>query len=118
MDDAERQFNKFRQQYNTVDVTKESELYLTQSITLETKKLEQKQAEMAAKYTAEHPAMREINGQLTAINKQIGELNSTLKQLPDVQRQYLQLYREVEVKTQLYTALFKFIPTTSYCQSR
>ncbi|MFK6811416.1 polysaccharide biosynthesis tyrosine autokinase [Acinetobacter baumannii] len=107
LDDAERQFNKFRQQYNTVDVTKESELYLTQSITLETKKaeLEQKQAEMAAKYTAEHPAMREINGQLAAINKQIGELNSTLKQLPDVQRQYLQLYREVEVKTQLYTAL-------------
>ncbi|EMP2929713.1 polysaccharide biosynthesis tyrosine autokinase [Acinetobacter baumannii] len=107
LDDAERPFNKFRQQYNTVDVTKESELYLTQSITLETKKaeLEQKQAEMAAKYTAEHPAMREINGQLAAINKQIGELNSTLKQLPDVQRQYLQLYREVEVKTQLYTAL-------------
>lgn len=107
LDDAEREFNKFRQQYNTVDVTKESELYLTQSITLETKKaeLEQKQAEMAAKYTAEHPAMREINGQLTAITKQIGELNSTLKQLPDVQRQYLQLYREVEVKTQLYTAL-------------
>lgn len=107
LDDAERQFNKFRQQYNTVDVTKESELYLTQSITLETKKaeLQQKQAEMAAKYTAEHPAMREINGQLTAVSKQIGELNSTLKQLPDVQRQYLQLYREVEVKTQLYTAL-------------
>jgi tyrosine-protein kinase Etk/Wzc len=49
--------------------------------------------------------MREINGQLTAINKQISELNSTLKQLPDIQRQYLQLYREVEVKTQLYTAL-------------
>lgn len=107
LDDAERQFNKFRQQYNTVDVTKESELYLTQSITLETKKseLEQKQAEMAAKYTTEHPVMREINGQITAINKQIGELNNTLKQLPDVQRQYLQLYREVEVKTQLYTAL-------------
>ncbi|MFP0970368.1 polysaccharide biosynthesis tyrosine autokinase [Acinetobacter baumannii] len=107
LDDAERQFNKFRQQYNTVDVTKESELYLTQSITLETRKaeLEQKQAEMASKYTADHPAMREINGQITAINKQIGELNNTLKQLPDVQRQYLQLYREVEVKTQLYTAL-------------
>ena len=107
LDDAEREFNKFRQQYNTVDVTKESELYLTQSIALETKKaeFEQKQAEMAAKYTTEHPVMREINGQLAAINKQIGELNSTLKQLPDVQRQYLQLYREVEVKTQLYTAL-------------
>ena len=27
LDVAEREFNKFRQQYNTVDVTKESELY-------------------------------------------------------------------------------------------
>lgn len=107
LDDAEREFNKFRQQYNTVDVTKESELYLTQSMTLETKKIElqQQEADLAAKYTAEHPAMREINAQITTINKQISELNSTLKQLPDLQRQYLQLYREVEVKTQLYTAL-------------
>ena len=107
LDDAEREFNKFRQQYNTVDVTKESELYLTQSITLETKKIElqQQHADLAAKYTAEHPAMREINAQIGAIDKQITELNSTLKQLPDIQRQYLQLFREVEVKTQLYTAL-------------
>jgi len=107
LDDAEREFNKFRQQYNTVDVTKESELYLTQSINLETKKIElqQQQADLAAKYTSEHPAMREINAQLAALNKQISDLNGTLKRLPDLQRQYLQLYREVEVKTQLYTAL-------------
>ena len=107
LDVAEREFNKFRQQYNTVDVTKESELYLTQSITLETQKsqLEQQQAEMAAKYTNEHPVMQQMNAQLGAINKKIAELNGTLKQLPDLQRRYLQLYREVEVKTQLYTAL-------------
>ncbi|ENW03371.1 polysaccharide biosynthesis tyrosine autokinase [Acinetobacter beijerinckii] len=107
LDDAEREFNKFRQKYNTVDVTKESELYLTQSITLETKKIElqQQQADLAAKYTTEHPGMREINAQIATIDKQITDLNNTLKQLPDIQRQYLQLYREVEVKTQLYTAL-------------
>lgn len=107
LDVAEREFNKFRQQYNTVDVTKESELYLTQSIQLETSKaeIEQKLAEASAKYTNEHPAMQQMNAQLGAINKKIGELNDTLKQLPDLQRRYLQLYREVEVKTQLYTAL-------------
>src|SRR3990167_200513 len=107
LDVAEREFNKFRQQYNTVDVTKESELFLTQSVTLETQKaqLEQQVAEAGAKYTAEHPVMQQMNAQLGAINKKIGELNSTLKELPDLQRRYLQLYREVEVKQQLYTAL-------------
>lgn len=107
LDIAERDFNAFRSEYNTVDVTKESELYLTQSITLETKKaeLEQKRAELSAKYTEEHPALKEINAQVDALSKQIQELNDTLKRLPDVQRQYLQLYREVEVKQELYTAL-------------
>ncbi|WP_333616922.1 polysaccharide biosynthesis tyrosine autokinase [Acinetobacter variabilis] len=107
LDAAEREFNQFRQKYNTVDVTKESELYLTQSITLETQKaeLEQKVAEASAKYTDEHPVMRQMQAQLGAINSKINELNNTLKQLPDLQRRYLQLYREVEVKQQLYTGL-------------
>ncbi|WP_180048466.1 MULTISPECIES: polysaccharide biosynthesis tyrosine autokinase [unclassified Acinetobacter] len=107
LDVAEREFNRFRQQYNTVDVTKESELYLTQSVTLETQKaeLEQKVAEASAKYTAEHPIMQQMNAQLGAINKRIAELDGTLKRLPELQRQYLQLFREVEVKQQLYTGL-------------
>ena len=107
LDVAEREFNRFRQQFNTVDVPKESELYLTQSITLETQKaqLEQQVAEAAAKYTNEHPVMQQMNAQLGAINKRIAELDGTLKRLPELQRQYLQLFREVEVKQQLYTGL-------------
>ncbi len=49
--------------------------------------------------------MQQMNAQLGAINKRIAELNGTLKRLPELQRQYLQLFREVEVKQQLYTAL-------------
>lgn len=107
LDQAERAFNDFRSQYNTVDIKKESELYLQQSIGLETKKieLEQQYAELSSKYTEEHPLMKEINAQKTAIDSKIKELNTTLKSLPDLQRQYLQLYRDVEVNTQLYTSL-------------
>ncbi|ANF82909.1 tyrosine protein kinase [Acinetobacter sp. NCu2D-2] len=107
LDIAEREFNTFRQKYNTVDVTKESELYLSQSIALETQKtqLEQKVAEASAKYTSEHPIIQQMEAQLSAINTKITELNNTLKQLPDLQRRYLQLYREVEVQQQLYTSL-------------
>jgi len=46
-----------------------------------------------------------MNAQLTAINKKINELDGTLRRLPELQRQYLQLFREVEVKQQLYTGL-------------
>lgn len=107
LDAAEREFNQFRQKHNTVDVTKESELYLSQSVALETQKvqLEQQVADMAAKYTIEHPALQQMTAQLRVINEKINGLEGTLKQLPDLQRRYLQLYREVEVKQQLYTAL-------------
>ena len=107
LDIAEREFNNFREQYNTVDVTQESNLYISQSINLETTKaaLEQQIAETSAKYTNEHPAMQQMNAQLTAINKKINELDGTLRRLPELQRQYLQLFREVEVKQQLYMAL-------------
>lgn len=107
LDLAEQEFNDFRSQHNTIDIRKESELFLSQSIALETKKLElqQKQAELSAKYTNEHPALKEVIAQSKAINQKIAELNQTLKDVPDVQRQFLQLSRNVEVTSQLYTSL-------------
>ncbi|WP_288422017.1 polysaccharide biosynthesis tyrosine autokinase [uncultured Acinetobacter sp.] len=107
VEESEVKFNKFREQYNTVDVTQESELLLKQNVALETTKIElkQKQAEFAAKYTNDHPLMAEINAQLDAVNKKSAELNATIKRLPELQRLYLQLYRDVKVNTELYTSL-------------
>ena len=104
---AERQFNAFREKNNTIDITKESELYLTQSMQLDTQraKLLQQVAEASSKYTDAHPVMQQMNAQLTALNQKIAELDGVLKKLPDLQHQYLQLFREVEVKQQLYTSL-------------
>lgn len=107
LNNSERQFNQFRQKYGTVDVKSESELYLKQSMELEVQKvqLQQKQAEFGAQYTAEHPAMQAINAQLTTLNTKISEVNNKVKQLPEIQRLYLQYYRDVEIKNQLYTGL-------------
>jgi tyrosine-protein kinase Etk/Wzc len=104
---SEIKFNKFREQYNTVDVTQESELMLKQNVELEKMRIElkQKQAEYSAKYTPDHPLMTEINAQLAAIDKKSSELNQAIKRLPETQRLYLQLYRDVKVNTELYTSL-------------
>ena len=109
LEDSERKFNQFREQHNTVDVTQESELLLKQNIQLETMRIElqQKQAELSAKYTPDHPLMAEINAQVETVNKKLADLNGTLKRLPELQRLYLQLYRDVQVQTQLYTELMK-----------
>lgn len=107
LEESEIKFNKFREQYNTIDVTQESELMLKQNIELEKMRIElkQKQAEYSAKYTPDHPLMTEINAQLAAIDKKSVELNQAIKRLPETQRLYLQLYRDVKVNTELYTSL-------------
>lgn len=107
LEQSELRFNQFREQNNTVDVTQESQLLLKQNIELDTAKFElkRKQAELAAKYTDDFPLMAEINAQLAAMDQKTQQLDTTLKRLPELQRQYLQLYRDVEVNTQLYTAL-------------
>ncbi|QOW44501.1 MULTISPECIES: polysaccharide biosynthesis tyrosine autokinase [Acinetobacter] len=107
LEESEIKFNQFREKYKTVDVNAESELLLKQNIDLEKLKIElqQKQAELSAKYTNDHPLIRQIDAQVTEINKKIGELNNRLTQLPETQRLYLQLYRDVKVNNELYTAL-------------
>ncbi|MDQ9022761.1 polysaccharide biosynthesis tyrosine autokinase [Acinetobacter sichuanensis] len=107
LEESEIKFNKFREQYNIIDVTQESELMLKQNVELEKTRIElkQKQAELSAKYTASHPLMAEINAQLATIDKKANELNQALKRLPETQRLYLQLYRDVKVNSELYTSL-------------
>ncbi|MCU4308162.1 polysaccharide biosynthesis tyrosine autokinase [Acinetobacter radioresistens] len=107
LEESEIQFNRFREKYNTIDVTQEAELMLKQNIELEKLKIElqQQQAELSSKYTSDHPLMSAINAQLAEINQKTSEMTQAIKRLPETQRLYLQLYRDVKVNTELYTAL-------------
>ena len=83
LEDSEIKFNQFREKYKTIDVNAESELLLKQNIDLEKLKIElrQKQAELSAKYTNDHPLIRQIDAQITEINKKIADLNNRLTHL-------------------------------------
>lgn len=107
LEESENRFNAFREKNNTVDVTKESELLIAQNVDLETKRLEleQKKAELGGKFTQDFPLMKQVTDQLITIADKTNELNERLNQLPEIQRQYLQLYRDVQINTELYTAL-------------
>src|SRR5690606_4457059 len=63
LEESEIKFNRFREQYNTIDVTQEAELMLKQNVELAKMKIElqQQQAELSSKYTPDHPLMSAIN---------------------------------------------------------
>lgn len=119
LEQAEQKFNTFRETHGTIDIQTESQLYLKQSVELETQKiqLEQKQAELAAQYTSEHPMMQEISAQIEVFDKKINELNSSLKKFPKTQSEYLKYYRDVEVQTQLYTNLLSTYQSLSLAKA-
>ena len=104
---SESKYDDFRKKNNTVDVSKEAELYLTQSVELKTKKieLEQQKAILNQKYTSSFPLLGQINAQISALDQESKSLEDQIAKVPDLQRQYLQLFRDVQVNTALYTSL-------------
>ena len=106
---SEEAFNKFREQYGTIDVTKEAELLLTESSQIEQQlnELQLKQAELLTYYTEEHPLVKQINDQLTVLNERRQEIRSTVTRMPEVQRQFLQLSQDMEINREIYLAMLK-----------
>ncbi|GIZ53952.1 polysaccharide biosynthesis tyrosine autokinase [Noviherbaspirillum aridicola] len=107
LEQAEAKYNAFRNANGTVDLGEESKLSLQQSSAAKLRKLElqQKKIELLARYTDDHPAVQGIDMQLREINGQINAMNDHIKQLPQIEQNLLRLQREVKVNTDLYTQL-------------
>lgn len=104
---AEQELNDFRQENRALDLTVETEQLLGQFVQLESKisEAQLKRAELAESFTPRHPQMQALERRLAELREQRAALEQRVAGLPDTQQALLRLQREVEVKTQLYTAL-------------
>lgn len=107
LESSEDKYNAFREKNNTIDPTKEAELLLQQSVDLKTKKmeLEQQSVLLGQKYTNNFPMIAQVKAQVAAIDQDTKELENKVTAMPELQRKYLQLYRDVQVNTVVYTSL-------------
>lgn len=107
LEQAEAKYNAYRNQHGTIDLGEESRLSLQQSSAAKLRKMElqQRKIELLARYTDDHPAVQGVNSQLREINGQINAMESHIKTLPNIEQNLLRLRREVDVNTELYTAL-------------
>jgi len=107
LESSEDKYNTFREKNNTIDPTKEAELLLQQSVELRTKKLELEQQGvlLGQKYTSNFPLISQIKAQVAALDQNGKDLENRVTAMPELQRQYLQLYRDVQVNTVIYTNL-------------
>ncbi|MDB5771850.1 MAG: polysaccharide biosynthesis tyrosine autokinase [Burkholderia sp.] len=107
LEQAEAKYNAFRNTNGTIDLGEESKLSLQQSSAAKLRKMElqQKRIEALARFMPDHPVVQGVDSQLKEINGQIEAMNSHIKSLPIVEQNLLRLQREVKVNTDLYTSL-------------
>lgn len=104
---SEDAYTKFRNANKTVALDEEAKVVLTQSVELQTKLLEAQQhrRELAAKYTDTNPRVRMIDGQIAAVQRELGGLSNRVAAMPTTQQDALRLERDVRVNGELYKSL-------------
>lgn len=104
---SEEALNEFRLRAGSVDLTKETDLFLQESVATERGRLEleQKRREALQRFTASHPSVQTLDAQISRLREKFSRVSVQIKDLPEIQQELLRLMRDVKVNTDLYTNL-------------
>lgn len=107
LETSESRFNAFRAAHGTVDTSQEGTALLQQSVDAQARVLElkQKREELMTRFTEKHPALQAIDAQLQDATGALTAVLARTKGLPILEQGVLQLQRDVQVDTDLYTNL-------------
>jgi len=104
---SENRLNSYRQQRESVDLSREAQALLDSIVELESRlsDLSFEEAEISQRFTPQHPAYRTLLENRETLMAQRAELDRRIRSLPETQREILSRTRELEVNQQVYTTL-------------
>ena len=107
MDAAEAAYNNYRQARGSLDLNLETQSVLQSLVEVDNQivALRQERDELRQSFTAEHPRVQAVDQRLQRLKERRGQFDADVNKLPDTQQKVLQLARDVEVSTTLYTNL-------------
>lgn len=107
LDTAEAAYNEYRQSRGSVDLTLETQSVLRSVVEADNEivALQQKREELRQRFTAEHPQVIAVDAQISRLRGRRASFEGSVSRLPETQQVALQLKRDVEVATALYTNL-------------
>ena len=107
LDTAESNYNAFRVANKTLNVTAEAGALLEKSVQVETAigQLEQRRKELLQRFTAEHPTVKAIDSQIATLRGQVAQADGEFSSMPKLEKQMLNLMRDVQVANDLYVGL-------------
>ena len=107
VDAAQSRLNSYQLKKGSVDVQRETQLVLQRAVELETQRLSAAQERDAAlqKFTNQHPVVLALNEKIRGLDREQVSLKKQTEALPETQQEIFSLMRDLQVNTQLYTAL-------------
>ncbi|MDQ0042690.1 polysaccharide biosynthesis tyrosine autokinase [Variovorax boronicumulans] len=104
---SEDAYASFRNKNGTIAFDEEAKAMLNQTVELRKQLLEseQQRRDLRARFTATNPKVGVIDGQISAINRELAQIDSRVSAMPVVQRDALRLERDVRVNGELYKSL-------------
>lgn len=107
MDAAEAAYNNYRQARGSLDLNIETQSVLQSLVEVDNQivALKQERDELRQGFTSEHPRIQALDQRLERLRERRKQFDSEVNKLPDTQQKVLQLARDVEVTTTLYTNL-------------
>lgn len=104
---AERALNDFRQQQASVDLSFETQSLLTQvnRVENELRELQTREDEIRQRYTQSHPVYQQLLNERQRLNERLGGLRAEIGDLPETQREVLNLTRNLEMAQEIYFQL-------------
>jgi len=104
---AETALNDYRSAQNSVDLEFETRSLLTETTGIEAqlRELALKEEELKEKYTPNHPVYRQLLDQKASLEARLVELQAGITDLPETQREVVNLTRTLEVAQASYVEL-------------
>jgi tyrosine-protein kinase Etk/Wzc len=104
---SEDRLNDYRVRTKTIDVEAQTEALLTRIVDVTKQKtlVDLNLQATREQLRATHPVVQALAAQDSALEQALNTIDKQVQALPSTQRDYLRLARDVEVNTQLYTAL-------------
>jgi tyrosine-protein kinase Etk/Wzc len=99
--------NDYRTRHGSIDLDIETQGVLAGVVELQTQitLLQQKRDELRQRFTESHPSVVAIDKQIDRLQGQMDTNDKKIEALPETQQVILRLARDVQVSTELYTAL-------------
>jgi tyrosine-protein kinase Etk/Wzc len=107
LDDSEAAYSRYRNENGTISLDEEAKAVLQQEVDLQGKLMDArlKRLDLLSRFTPQHPAVKTLDEQIADWSRAIQQLNSRVRNMPQVQQNALRLQRDVAVNNDAYQNL-------------